>query len=82
MRFGYMMLLYAAAGIKNQTRLLSGEETGLAAYWRFDETIQDQFYDLSFHGENYNRNDGTMNASAVALNQRSHSRPAFVQSLY
>ena len=51
--------------VKNQTRLFSGDEPGLAAYWRFDETITDQFYDLSFHGDNYNRNDGTMNGTAV-----------------
>ena len=51
--------------IKNQTRLFTGNETGLAAYWRFDETIVDQFYDLAFQGENYNRNNGYMSSTAV-----------------
>lgn len=50
---------------KDYTLLLTGGEKGLAAYWRFDETITDQFYDISHKGEKYNRNDGTMNASAV-----------------
>ncbi len=51
--------------VKNQTRILAGNEPGLIAYWRFDETIIDQFYDLSYHDENYNRNDGTMSSTAV-----------------
>ncbi|MEO6930497.1 MAG: hypothetical protein ABI151_02645, partial [Chitinophagaceae bacterium] len=42
-----------------------GNEAGLAAYWRFDETITDQFYDLSFHDDSYNHNDGNMLAANV-----------------
>ena len=51
--------------VKYQHRLFTGDESGLAAYWRFDESITNAFYDLSFHGENYNRNDGKMNSAAV-----------------
>jgi len=61
----YNRALSLEEAVKNQTRLFSGDEPGLAAYWRFDETITDQFYDLSFHGDTYNRNDGTMNGTAV-----------------
>lgn len=50
---------------RDYTRMLAGDEQGLAAYWRFDETITDQFYDISHHGDQYNRNDGTMDASQV-----------------
>ena len=51
--------------IKNGTRLFAGDEEGLTAYWRFGQTILNQFYDLSYHGENYNRNDGTMSSTAI-----------------
>ena len=61
----YDIALTYEEAVKAQTRLVTGDETGLAAYWRFDETIADQFYDLSFHGEIYNRNDGTMSTAAV-----------------
>lgn len=45
--------------------LLTGGEADLVAYWRFDETIIDQFYDISHRGDNYNRNDGVMNPQQV-----------------
>ncbi len=61
----YNIALPVAQVVQNQTRLLTGDETGLAAYWRFDETINDQFYDLAFHGDSYTQNDGAMNATAV-----------------
>jgi hypothetical protein len=61
----YNRAISVEEAIKNQTRLFAGDEPGLAAYYRFDETITDQFYDLSFHGENYNRIDGTMDGTAV-----------------
>lgn len=49
----------------DHTRLLTGGEPGLVAYWRFDETIADQFYDISHRGDQYNRNDGIMDANHV-----------------
>jgi hypothetical protein len=61
----YNIALSYQQAVKNCTRLVTGDEPGLAAYYRFDETITDQFYDLSFRGDTYNRNDGTMNPSAV-----------------
>lgn len=47
------------------TRLITGGEAGLVAYWRFDETINNQFYDLSHDGDKYNMNDGTMDPNNV-----------------
>ncbi len=51
---------------RDYTRLLAGDEAGLVAYWRFDETITDQFYDLSHAGDDYNQNEGKMNAQSVS----------------
>ena len=50
---------------RDYTRLLAGNENGLAAYWRLDETIVDQFYDASHQGDQYNQNDGFMSAQQV-----------------
>lgn len=50
---------------RDYTRLLAGDEKGLAAYWRFDETITDQFYDLSYRNHQYHKNDGGMDPTQV-----------------
>lgn len=50
---------------KNYTRILAGGESGLAAYWRFNETIVDHFYDVSHHNDDYNQNDGMMDSRFV-----------------
>lgn len=50
---------------QNYTRLLDGGESGLVAYWRFDETISNEFYDISHLNTQYNRNDGVMDANSV-----------------
>ena len=50
---------------RDYTRLLAGDEAGLVAYWRFDETIADAFYDLSHEGDQYHQNDGHMDPSWV-----------------
>lgn len=50
---------------KDYTRLLTGGEPGLAAYWRFDETISNEFYDISHTQEDYHRNDGVMDPRFV-----------------
>ena len=48
---------------RDYTRLLTGGEKGLVAYWRFDEGIAAQFFDLAHDGDVYTRNDGTMDAA-------------------
>lgn len=68
--------LPGASIARDYTRALAGNEPGLVAYWRFDETIVDQFYDLSHQGDTYHRNDGHMDPSAVS---RSSVVPTFDQ---
>src|SRR5690606_7123026 len=51
--------------IQDYTRLLTGGEKGLAAYWRFDETVSGQFFDLAHSGDQYHMNDGTMDPEAA-----------------
>lgn len=60
---GWNRALTAGEVARNYTRLLSGDEPGLVAYWRFDETIADAFYDLSHEGDQYHQNDGVMDPS-------------------
>src|SRR3546814_15645543 len=50
---------------RDHTRLMAGNETGLVAYWRFDETIVDEFYDISNVNSMYNRNDGVISSQAM-----------------
>ncbi|MFR3548839.1 MAG: LamG domain-containing protein [Coprobacter sp.] len=42
----------------NYNRLLAGNEDNLQAYWRFNESVVTEFYDLSYHGTRYNENHG------------------------
>ena len=42
----------------NYNRLLAGNENKLQAYWRFNESVVSEFYDLSYHGTQYNENHG------------------------
>jgi hypothetical protein len=51
--------------IQDYSRLLTGGEKGLAAYWRFDETVSGQFFDLAHSGDQYHMNDGTMDPVAA-----------------
>lgn len=51
--------------IRYYTSLLTGGEEGLVAYWRFDETSNNEFYDISHLGDKYNRNDGIMDPAEV-----------------
>ncbi|MCP9610485.1 T9SS type A sorting domain-containing protein [Coprobacter sp. LH1063] len=44
--------------IQNHNRFLAANEDGLAAYWRFDEPVTSEFYDLSFYRTKYNENHG------------------------
>ncbi len=51
--------------VRDYTRLLTGEEDSLVAYWRFDEVIANQFYDISHSGTKYHQNDGAIYERAV-----------------
>lgn len=56
----------SAAEIKqNFNRLLVGNENGMMAYWRFDDGVEEEFYDISNYASTYNARHGKIrNATA------------------
>lgn len=52
----------------NQTfnRLLVGNESDLAAYWRFDDGLTDEFYDISNYASIYNARHGKIHGATIA----------------
>ncbi|WOK07346.1 LamG-like jellyroll fold domain-containing protein [Imperialibacter roseus] len=42
----------------NYDRLISNEQVGLKVYYRFDEGVGSEVYDVAKTGENFNQNDG------------------------
>lgn len=47
-------------------RLLVGNEDGLTAYWRFNDPVTDEFYDLSYAGEVYHANHGKIHSATLS----------------
>ena len=47
---------------RDHNRQLYGGESGLTAYWRFNDGIDGQFYDLSHHDGRYNKHHGHFGA--------------------
>ena len=45
---------------RDYDRLIAGNEDGLAAYYRFDETVKESFYDISNRNDKYNENHGSI----------------------
>ena len=45
---------------RDYTRLMAGNENALAAYWRFDEPVVNEFYDISFKNSIYNEHHGVV----------------------
>jgi hypothetical protein len=43
---------------RDYTRLMAGNERSLAAYWRFDEPVTKEFYDISYKNSIYNEHHG------------------------
>jgi len=43
---------------RDYTRLMAGNEKSLAAYWRFDEPVVNEFYDISYKNSVYNEHHG------------------------
>jgi len=48
-------------------RLLTGTENGLTAYWRFNDPVTDEAYDISHVGTNYNKNHLALSESGITL---------------
>lgn len=46
-------------------RVLNGNETGMMAYWRFDDGVEDECYDISYEASTYHAHHATItNATA------------------
>lgn len=48
-------------------RLLTGAENGLVAYWRFNDPVTDEAYDISHIGTNYNKNHLKLSEGGITL---------------
>lgn len=49
-------------------RILAGNEENLCAYWRFNDPVSDEFYDLSYSGETHNANHGKVHNAVLSKN--------------
>lgn len=50
---------------RDYSRYLVGNETGLEAYYTFDYSVDDQFFDISYVGTEYHKNHGTVTGAAI-----------------
>lgn len=50
---------------KNYGRYLVGNETGLAAYYTFDYSVDAEFFDISYSGTTYNKHHGVSNKAVI-----------------
>ena len=62
---------------RDYTRLMAGNETGLVAYWRFNEGVGSFAYDISKTGDLFHKND--LRFSGVASPGWSDMTPGFEQ---
>lgn len=56
----WSVALDSASVVRDYQRYLVGNEAGLEAYYTFDYSVADQFYDLSYTGTKYHMNHGTV----------------------
>lgn len=57
----------AASDVKNTfDRMLNGNEAGLIAYWRFDDGVEDECYDISYEASTYHALHGTITNATVS----------------
>lgn len=61
----WTVALDSATVARDYGRYLIGNETGLAAYYTFDYSVDDSFYDTSYNGSIYNKNHGTVSGAVV-----------------
>lgn len=61
----WTIALDSASVARDYGRYLIGNETGLAAYYTFDYSVNDSFYDTSYNGSVYNKNHGTVSGATV-----------------
>lgn len=61
----WTVALDSATVARDYGRYLIGNETGLAAYYTFDYSVDNSFYDTSYNGSIYNKNHGTVSGAVV-----------------
>ena len=56
--------------IKNTyNRLLTGNENGLVAYWRLNDPVTDETYDISYTGTNYHKNHAKLTGVKLSTDE-------------
>lgn len=61
----WTVALDSASVARDYSRYLIGNETGLAAYYTFDYSVENMFYDTSYSGNVYNKNHGTVSGAVI-----------------
>lgn len=61
----WTVALDSASIVRDYSRYLIGNENGLAAYYTFDYSVEDSFYDISYSGSVYNKNHGTVSGAVI-----------------
>lgn len=51
--------------VRDYTRYIIGNETGLEAYYTFDYSVDDQFFDISYSGNTYHKNHGKVTGAKL-----------------
>lgn len=62
----WSVALDSASVVRDYQRYLVGNEAGLEAYYTFDYSVADQFYDLSYTGTKYHMNHGTVESATLS----------------
>ena len=56
--------------VRDYTRQLYGGETGLITYYRFNEGVEGEVYDMSYEGDTYHQNDAVATGMAYTDDER------------
>lgn len=62
----WSVALDSASVVRDYQRYLVGNEAGLEAYYTFDYSVANQFYDLSYTGTKYHMNHGTVENATLS----------------
>lgn len=78
----WSVALDSASVVRDYQRYLVGNEAGLEAYYTFDYSVADQFYDLSYTGTKYHMNHGTVESATLSDAEIPTPPAAGLQELY
>lgn len=56
-------------------RLLAGNESGLMAYWRLNDLVTDEFYDISYSKADYNAHHGKIHNATLETGSEDYPTP-------